>query len=305
MPLQFVTAEQRIATRQALQKVNLIILGPSKVGKTTLVRYLDPATTLFINAEAGDLALGAWPGTMINAREEASRLGMHPWELMRAITCMMSGPDPAASVEPTRPSHFYGRHWYDQYCAYLGGPDAFKQFNKVFIDSITVASRWSFGWSQASPDAKTKRGDYDGLGAYGRHGQEMITWLTNTQYIANKSTIMVGILNEELDQFKMPIFTPQIEGSKTSNEIAGIFDEVITLALFKQENGAVTFDMKKGDQRAFVCGKNPWGVPAGDRSGTLSMLEPPDLNALLAKIQAGQRIDSNLNSNIPTAGAAA
>jgi hypothetical protein len=301
MPLQFVTAEQRIATRHP---VNALILGPSKVGKTSLVRQLDPASTLFCDGEAGDLAAGTWPGTMIKIRDEAQRIGMHPWELCRALACIMSGPDPAASTDATRPSHYYGAHWHSQYCQYLGNAEVFAPFNKIFFDSITVASRWSFSWSQGSPDAKTKSGAYDGLGAYGRHGQEMITWLTNMQHIPGKSIIMVGILDEDLDQFKMPIFTPQIEGSKTSKEIAGIFDEVITLGLFKQENGQIAFDMKKGDQRAFICGKNPWGVPAGDRSGTLSLLEPPDLAALINKIQAGQRQDGTLNINAPTATAA-
>jgi hypothetical protein len=38
-------------------------------------------------------------------------------------------------------------------------------------------------------------------------------------------------------------------------------------------------------ERRLVCKSgNPWGLPAKDRSGRLDMTEPPDLGALLARI---------------------
>ena len=37
--------------------------------------------------------------------------------------------------------------------------------------------------------------------------------------------------------------------------------------------------------RAFVCGPNPWGYPAKDRSGRLDMIEEPHLGRLMAKIR--------------------
>lgn len=300
--LNFISADQRI---QKPRKVNAIIVGPSKVGKTSLARSLDPATTLFVNGEAGDLALGDWPGTTFNIRDEAMKMGVHPWVLCRAMTCVMGGPDPAAGSDANKASYFYSQPMYEQYVGGIGGPEQFAKFTTIFWDSITVMSRWSFAWSQTSPDAISKAGKYDGLGVYGRHGQEMITWLTNTQHISGKSNILVGILDEDLDEFKRPIYSPQIEGKKTGNEIAGIFDNVITLGLFKVENNVATLDLKKGTERAFVCRPNPWGVPGGDRSGTLLQLEPPNLADLLAKMRAGKRVDGTLNYNAPTAPAAA
>src|SRR5690348_9841958 len=97
MALRLITADERLA---APRTINTCILGPSGVGKTTLARTLDPATTLFVNAEAGDLALGKWPGTVVNIREEAQRIGVHPWELARAFACVLSGPDPADASGP-------------------------------------------------------------------------------------------------------------------------------------------------------------------------------------------------------------
>ena len=69
---------------------------------------------------------------------------------------------------------------------------------------------------------------------------------------------------------------PQFEGSKTSLELPGIVDEVVTLAEIKAEDGIA--------HRAFVTHTlNPYGFPAKDRSGRLDLLEPPNLNALIAK----------------------
>ena len=42
--------------------------------------------------------------------------------------------------------------------------------------------------------------------------------------------------------------------------------------------------------RAFGCSRpNPWGDPAGDRSGKLAMVEEPHLGKLMEKIRNGQR----------------
>ena len=72
---------------------------------------------------------------------------------------------------------------------------------------------------------------------------------------------------------------PQIEGSKTSLELPGIVDEVVTLAELKADDGS--------SYRAFICHTlNPWGFPAKDRSGRLSMQEEPHLGRLIAKCAA-------------------
>ena len=44
-------------------------------------------------------------------------------------------------------------------------------------------------------------------------------------------------------------------------------------------------DTERGETRRLVCRTgNPFGLPAKDRSGRLDMTEPPDLGALLFKI---------------------
>ena len=54
MALQIISADQRAAEARG---VKALVVGPSGVGKTTLLRTLDPAKTLFLDVEAGDLSV--------------------------------------------------------------------------------------------------------------------------------------------------------------------------------------------------------------------------------------------------------
>ena len=50
---------------------------------------------------------------------------------------------------------------------------------------------------------------------------------------------------------------------------------------------AATCSTSKASERRLVCrAGNPFGLPAKDRCGRLDVTEPPDLGALLAKINA-------------------
>ena len=48
--------------------------------------------------------------------------------------------------------------------------------------------------------------------------------------------------------------------------------------------GGFKLDDKSTERRLVCRAGNPFGLPAKDRSGRLDMTEPPDLGALLAKI---------------------
>ena len=297
MPINFITADQRLAQHRT---INQCILGPSGIGKTTLARTLDPKSTLFINAEAGDLALQDWPGTIYNIREEAQRMGCHPWELARALACIVSGADPAA----TDPSDPYSAAMYDSYVSTLGGPQDFAAYDTIFWDSITVAARWSFSWAQAQPQAfSEKTGKKDMRSAYGLHGQEMVKWLTIIQHTAGKSTIVVGILDRIVDDMHRVSWEPQIEGGKTGRELPGIFDQVMTLQYILREDGTPWVNEATGEQYRgiYTSNGNAYGYPAKDRTGRLDPIEPPDLGALIRKVQTANTTGSAVNTSMPVA----
>jgi hypothetical protein len=247
--------------------VKLLMLGKSGIGKTTRLKDLDPATTLFLDIEAGDLAVADWPGDTIRPAS---------WPESRDFFVFLAGPDKSLPPE----SAFSQAH-FDHVVEKFGDPAQLGRYQTFFLDSITQLSRQCFAWCKTQPGAVSDRtGKPDMRGAYGLLGQEMISALTHLQHARGKNVVFVAILDERLDDYNRKVFVPQIEGSKTALELPGIVDEVVTLAEIKAQEA----DGSGSTYRAFVTHTvNPYGFPAKDRSGRLDPLEPPNLRALIAK----------------------
>jgi hypothetical protein len=269
MNLPIVTADQRMAERKG---VKLLMLGKSGIGKTSRLKDLDPATTLFLDIEAGDLAVADWPGDSIRPAS---------WPDSRDLFVFLAGPDKSLPPEAA-----FSQAHYNHVAEKFGGPAQLERYQTLFVDSVTQLSRQCFGWCKTQPGATSDRsGKPDLRAAYGLLAQEMIAALTHLQHARGKNVVFVAILDERLDDYNRKVFVSQIEGSKTGLELPGIVDEVVTLAELKAEDG--------GSYRAFVTHTvNPYGFPAKDRSGRLDLLEPPDLGALIAKC-AGVSITPN------------
>ncbi len=259
--LPIISADERLAERRGVKGC---IFGKSGIGKTSLLWTLDAPSTLFFDLEAGDLAIEGWAGDTIRPRT---------WAECRDFAVFIGGPNPAL-----REDQVYSQAHFEAVSERFGDPAALDKYRTVFIDSITVAGRLCFQWCKGQPQAISERtGKPDMRGAYGLHGQEMITWLTHLQHTRGKNVWFVGILDEKLDDFNRRVFVPQIDGSKTGNELPGIVDEVITMAEVNQGDGEPF--------RAFVCQTlNPFGFPAKDRSGRLDQIEEPHLGRLMEKI---------------------
>ena len=257
-----ITADERMAEQRGIKGV---LTGIAGIGKTSQLWTLDAGRTLFVNLEAGELAVAGWPGDEVRVRD---------WDLARDIACWIGGPNPAM-----RDDQAYGAAHYARVCAAFGNPAQLAKYQTIFVDSITVASRLCLQWCKGQPQAVSDRsGKPDLRGAYGLLGQEMIAWVTHLQHVADKNVWLVGILDRKLDDFSRPYFSLQIEGSKTGLELPGIVDEVITLAELRTEKGE--------PYRAFVCTTlNPFGYPAKDRSGRLATIEEPHLGRLMEKIR--------------------
>jgi hypothetical protein len=52
--MNIIGADQRLSEKRGAKA---LIIGPTGVGKTCLLRTLDPAHTLFVDIEAGDLSV--------------------------------------------------------------------------------------------------------------------------------------------------------------------------------------------------------------------------------------------------------
>ena len=284
MSLPIISADERLSERRGIKGC---IFGKSGIGKTSLLKTLNPETTLFFDLEAGDLAVEDWTGDTIRPQT---------WEQCRDFALFIGGANPALRDEQP-----YSTKRYREVCAQYGDPQSLDKYETIFVDSITVAGRLCFQWCKGQPQAfSEKSGKPDTRGAYGLHGQEMIAWLTHLQHTRNKNIWFVGILDEKVDDFNRPFYQPQIEGSKTGLELPGIVDEVITMADVAGDitdaAGNVT---GRKSVRAFVCHTlNSYGYPAKDRSGRLECLEQPHLGNLMGKISSPRSLIQGTSSSL-------
>src|SRR5215471_4952842 len=260
--MKIITADQRLAEKSGPK---ILILGPSGVGKTSLQRTLPVemlASTLFIDIEAGDLAV---------ADLEIASIRPRTWPECRDLACILGGFNPALPANVAYSEAHFNEVTKNPELARLTG------YQILFVDSLTAAGRLCFTWAEQQPEALTDRGRKDLRAIYGLHARGMLGWLNQLQHARGRTVVFVAVLEKNTDELNISTWQPQIEGAKTGRELPAIVDEIITMQW-------IDFGDRK-PARAFVCtNPNPWNFPAKDRSGRLEQLEPPNLSALIEKL---------------------
>jgi GTPase SAR1 family protein len=257
----FVGAAERLLEKRGAK---ILLVGPTGVGKTSLLRTLYPDRTLFVDIEAGDLSV---------QDVSVDTIRISDWPAARDLACRFGGGDP--SYPPT------GCYSQAHFEAVGGALENRDKYQTVFIDSGTAISRMALRWAEQQSEAFSERtGKKDIRSAYGLLGREMVAWFNHLQRARDKNIVFVAILEKVTDDFNRSEWQPQFEGAKTGRELPGIVDEIITMQFIDFGDGVPV--------RAFVCtSPNPWGYPAKDRSGRLKQLEKPHLGELIAKLTAG------------------
>jgi hypothetical protein len=283
MTLHIVTAEERLA--EANSKTTLAIFGPPGAGKTSLLWTLLASTALCVDLEAGMKSVQGWPGDSIPIRS---------WLDTVDIACLIGGVDPSAD-----PSAFFSAGHYQHVAeSYPDLVQLIASKRIIFVDSITELTRQCMAWAKTRPEAYSeKTGKPDVRGAYGLLAREVIALFKHLQH-APKTVIFVGVLERIIDEFNREHWQPQMEGGKAARELPAIVDQVISMSLFEPDadpgsvagTGGWRHQPSKGQTRRLVCRSgNHYALPAKDRSGRLDVTEPPDLGALLAKINRTAR----------------
>jgi hypothetical protein len=138
LTLKIITADQRRAEKNGAK---ILLTGVPGIGKTSLLRTLSAemlATTLFVDIEAGDIAVADVSVASVRPRT---------WNECRDLACVLGGFNPAVPANAAYGEARFNELMRNSELAQLTG------YQILFLDSLTAAGRLCFGWSEQQPEA--------------------------------------------------------------------------------------------------------------------------------------------------------
>jgi hypothetical protein len=192
--MKIISADERLAEKSGAK---VLIVGRAGIGKTSLLRTLPPemlASTLFVDIEAGDIAVADLPVASVRPRR---------WEECRDMACALGGFNSALP--------------------------ATAAYSETHFNEVMQNPELALAWAEQQPEAVNDRGRRDLRAVYGAHARNMLSWLNQLQHARGRNVCFVAVLEKNVDDFNIATWQPQIEGGKTGRELPAIVDEIITM----------------------------------------------------------------------------
>jgi len=131
------------AHNTAPRGAKMLIVGPTGVGKTSLLGTTALNSTLFVDIEAGDLAVQDLA---------VDKLRPRTWPECRDLAVYLAGANPAVPADAV-----YSEAHLDAVIDKFDTPGGLSRYRTFFIDSITAAGRLCFAWASQQPEAFSER----------------------------------------------------------------------------------------------------------------------------------------------------
>ncbi len=153
---------------------------------------------------------------------------------------------------------------------YVCGDEAKKKYQWLFLDSLTEISQ---NMIEALAEIYTDPKDTIKMwGDYNKKARSLVKSFRDLPYY---NVVMTALEFTDKDENNRRYLRPEMQGG-VGKQLTGFFDEVLRMYLD---------DSTDTIQRALLCQPKE-NIQAKDRSGRLSVIEPPDLQKIADKIRA-------------------
>lgn len=153
---------------------------------------------------------------------------------------------------------------------YLLLPETIKKYRWIYLDSLTEISQNLIESLYLEFPERSQT-----LAMYGENSKKLISIIKSFRDINHYNVVMTALSSLDKDDIGGRHMLPSVVG-KVSEKLASYFDEVFYLYIQKDEKGNLS--------RKLLCNKTD-RIIAKDRSGSLNVIEEPNLQKITDKIR--------------------
>ena len=247
------------------ESINVVVVGASKFGKTSLLLTLPKEKLLILDTERGTKGIDS--GVDIVSVDR-----LNSWEKIKDMVCYIAGADPNIILD----NRDFSQAHYKRACERFNDIDLSK-YEYIAFDSLSNVDSKCFFWCDQQPSVQAKSGEgVNTLAVYGLHKKEMERVIDRLIMACSKHLIFTVNLSKREDEFGRKTYDMMLNGAKVGEKLSAYVDQIATYT---------EVEVKDKKFRALVCNENEWGYPAGSRFAQTELFEKPNLLDLINKLK--------------------